>query len=136
MFKRKLPENMKMYDYAKVIDTTLSREHFMQHGLHMNRLRKEPISKTISGDSILTRQQPPPTPISLKWKEDPMVISPVQKMIDKKSANEAEPKGTKAPISGRCRKHPVTLKDNFFTVNGPIEVNVIIIDDRKAHCPQ
>jgi hypothetical protein len=39
---------MKMYDYAKVMETNLSREHFTQHGLHMNRLRKELISKTIS----------------------------------------------------------------------------------------
>jgi hypothetical protein len=39
---------MKMYDYARIMETNLSREHFTQHGLHMNRLGKELMSKTIS----------------------------------------------------------------------------------------
>jgi hypothetical protein len=59
VFNRKLLK--KMYDYANVIETNLSRAHFTQHRLHMNRLGKELISETISENikSILTRQCPP-----------------------------------------------------------------------------
>jgi hypothetical protein len=61
VFNRKLLKKMKMYDYAKVMGTNLSREHFTQHGLHTNRL----ISKTIAENikSILTRENghPPST---------------------------------------------------------------------------
>jgi hypothetical protein len=55
---------MKMYDYEKVMEATISREHFTQHGLHMNRLRKELISKSISENikTILMRKWPPPPP--------------------------------------------------------------------------
>jgi hypothetical protein len=62
------------------METNKSREHFTQHGLHMNRLRTELISKSISENikSILTRQWPPP--ISLKWKEDSMDLSPVENL--------------------------------------------------------
>jgi hypothetical protein len=53
---------MKIYHYAKVMETNLNREHFTQHGLHMNRLGKELISRIISENmkSILMRKQPPP----------------------------------------------------------------------------
>jgi hypothetical protein len=53
-FNRKLLKQMKMYDYAKVMETNLSREHFTQHELHVNRLGKElsPYKKTA----------PPPLP--------------------------------------------------------------------------
>jgi hypothetical protein len=44
VFNRKLSKKMKMYDCAKVMETNLNREHFPQHGLHMNRLGKELIS--------------------------------------------------------------------------------------------
>jgi hypothetical protein len=46
VFNRKLLKKMKMYDYAKVIEPNLSREHFTQQGLQMNRLGKELIFKT------------------------------------------------------------------------------------------
>jgi hypothetical protein len=61
-FHSKLLKKMKMYDYAKVMETSLCREHFTQHGPHTNRLKKELISKTISQNikSVLTRQRPPP----------------------------------------------------------------------------
>jgi hypothetical protein len=69
---------MTMYDYAKVMETNINREHFAQHGLHMNRLRKELISRSISENikSIFIRQQPPS--ICLKWKEDSMDLVPVE----------------------------------------------------------
>jgi hypothetical protein len=84
VFNRKLLKKMKMYDYAKVMETNLSTEHFTQHGLHMNRLRKQLIYKTISQNikSILMRQWPPP--VSLKWKEDSMDLSPVENTLDRK----------------------------------------------------
>jgi DNA phosphorothioation-dependent restriction protein DptG len=40
VFNRKLLKEFKRYDYAKVMETNLSREYFTQHRLHMNRLRK------------------------------------------------------------------------------------------------
>jgi hypothetical protein len=57
VLNRKVLKKMKMYDYAKVVETNLSTEHFSQHELHMNRLGKEGVSKTISENikSVLTR---------------------------------------------------------------------------------
>jgi hypothetical protein len=79
----------------------------------MNRFGKELIYKTISEKkSILTRQRPPP--ISLKWKEDSMDLSPVENTLDRKSDNKLGQKGTEAGTSGSCRKHPITRKDDFY----------------------
>jgi hypothetical protein len=60
VFNRILRNKMKMYDYAKVMETNLNGERLTQHGLHMNRLRKELISKTIPENinSVITRHQP------------------------------------------------------------------------------
>jgi hypothetical protein len=75
-------------------------------------------SKTITGNinSILTRQWQPH--ISLKWKEDAMDLSPVENTLDRKSDGELEQKGTEAQTSGRCRKHPITRKDDFLGSTG------------------
>jgi hypothetical protein len=35
-------------------------------------------------------------------------------MLDRKSDDELEAKGTEAWTSGRCRKHPITRKDDFY----------------------
>jgi hypothetical protein len=61
VFKRKLLKKMKMYDCAKVMETNLSRERFTQDGVHVNRLGRELISKTISENikSVLTTPPPP-----------------------------------------------------------------------------
>jgi hypothetical protein len=40
VFNRKLLKKMRMYDYAKVMETNLSSEHLTQYGVHMNRLKK------------------------------------------------------------------------------------------------
>jgi hypothetical protein len=48
IFNRKLLKKLKIYDYACVVETNLDREHFTQHGLHMNRFGKKSISKIIS----------------------------------------------------------------------------------------
>jgi hypothetical protein len=79
---------MKMYNYAKVMETNLHTEHFTQHGLHMNRLKKELLSKTIAENirAVLTRQWQPH--ISLKWKEASTDLSPVETMLDRKSDDE------------------------------------------------
>jgi hypothetical protein len=116
VFNRKLLKKMKMYDYAKVMETNLSIAQFIQHKLHMNRLGKELISKTISRNS-------------LKWKEDSMDLSPVDNMLGMKSEDKLEQKGTKARTSCRCRKYPIT------TVNRSVKERDLIINDRKAHCP-
>jgi hypothetical protein len=110
VFNRKVRKNMKMYDYAKVMETNASTEHFTLHGLHMNRLGKELLSESISENlkSILKRKWPPR--ITLKWKEDSMAPSPVENTLDTK-CDELEQKGTEAWTSGRYRKHPITRKD-------------------------
>jgi hypothetical protein len=40
VFNRKLLKKMKMYDYAKVVESNVSREYFTQHRLHTNRIGK------------------------------------------------------------------------------------------------
>jgi hypothetical protein len=107
---------------AQVVETNLDREHFTQHGLHMNRLGKECISKRISENikSILTRKWLPP--ISMKWKEDPMDLRPGANMIDRKSNDKSELQETEARTSGRQRRHPITRKDDFLWPTGPLNV--------------
>jgi hypothetical protein len=98
----------------------------------MNRLGKELKSKTISENkkSIITRQRPPP--ISLNWKEDSMDLSPVENTLDRKSDDKLEQKGTEALMSGRCRKHPITRKDDSFMVNWSVKESDLIINDRNT----
>jgi hypothetical protein len=65
-----------------------------------------------------------------------MNLSLVENIIHRKSDNELELKSTKAWMSGRCRKHPITRKDDFSMVNRHIKERDLIIVDRKAHCLQ
>jgi hypothetical protein len=41
-------------------------------------------------------------------------LSPVENTLDRKNDDELEQKGTEARTSGRCRKHPITRKNNFL----------------------
>jgi hypothetical protein len=112
VFNRKLLKQIKIDDYAKVMETNLSREHFTQHGLHMNRLGKELISKTISENikSILMRKQP--YHISLKWKEDSTDPSPVENRLD--ITPEPTSARTGIRMSTRQRKTPVIRNEDFL----------------------
>lgn len=59
VFNRKLLKKMKMYEYAKILVTNLSREHFTQHGQHMIRLRKELTSMKPKNHSLQDNSHPP-----------------------------------------------------------------------------
>jgi hypothetical protein len=50
----------------------------------------------------------------LKWKEDTTDLSTVENMLERKSEDELEQKGTEARTSGRCRKRPITRKCDFY----------------------
>jgi hypothetical protein len=84
----------------------------------VNRLRKEVVSKTISENikSIHMKQWPPT--FSLNWKEDFTDPSPVENTLDRKIYDELEQKGTEAQASDRCRKRPVTRKDDLLCSTG------------------
>jgi hypothetical protein len=51
--------------------------------------------------------------------------------LDRKSDNELEQKGTEVWTSGRCRKHPVTRKDEFFMIIRSVKESDLIINDSK-----
>jgi hypothetical protein len=70
----------------------------------------------------------------LKWKEDSTDLSTVENTLDRKSDDELQQKGIKAQASGRCRKHPITRKDDFCMIKRSIKENELIINDGKVHC--
>jgi hypothetical protein len=65
-----------------------------------------------------------------------MDLSPVENTLDRKSDDELEQKGTKARTSARCRKYPITRKDDFFMVNRSVKERDLVINDSKTNCPQ
>jgi hypothetical protein len=63
-----------------------------------------------------------------------MDLSQVENALDRKSDDGLEQKGNEAQTSGRCRKHPVTRKDDFY--GQQVYQRDLVINDRKALYPQ
>jgi len=47
-YNRKLHKRMKMFEYVKLLDSQVQREHFTRHGLHMNTVGKELMTQRIA----------------------------------------------------------------------------------------
>jgi hypothetical protein len=47
-----------------------------------------------------------------------MDLGPVENILDRKSDDKLEQNGTKARTSGRCRKYPVTRRDDILWSTG------------------
>jgi hypothetical protein len=69
VFNRKVQKIMKTFNNVEIVDVDMNREHFTQHGLHMNTSDKEKIARNISDvvRAIGTRKKDKTT--ILKWKE-------------------------------------------------------------------
>lgn len=66
-FNRKVQKQI--FKHIEAVDVDVNREHFTQHGLHMNASGKEKIARKISNvvRKIVTRKKV--QPVILKWKE-------------------------------------------------------------------
>jgi hypothetical protein len=60
---------MKRYNHIKVIDMSVKRDHYTQHGLHMNKTGKEWITRKMADiiNKLLANLKPAHIP--LEWKE-------------------------------------------------------------------
>jgi hypothetical protein len=72
VYNRKLYKIMKRFDHVKIIEMNLTKEYFMQRGLHMNTTSEEWMAKLIASNikQILTRQKIPLSPSNgkmAKW---------------------------------------------------------------------
>jgi hypothetical protein len=76
VYNRKLNKIMKRYNHIKVIEMSAKRDHYTQHGLHMNKTGKEWITRQMADiiNKLFTNLKPAHTP--LEWKvtdqEDPV----------------------------------------------------------------
>ena len=113
VFNRKLHKQMKVFNHTALLDMNLNREHFTQHGLHMNTSGKKLISQRIAYNirRIFIKRMTPP--IILKWKSDPTESSEGKEVEGRRYfVMEKKERGTCS--SGRLWKQPVTKNDNFL----------------------
>jgi hypothetical protein len=47
-YNRKLQKRMKIFEYAKILDSEVQREHFTRHGLHINKVGKELMAQRLT----------------------------------------------------------------------------------------
>jgi len=97
---------MKMFEYVKILDSEVQREHFTRHGLHVNTVGKELMAQRITdhiSKTLLVRKTPL---IILKWSQDLMDSS--------QEGTEAQGKVTYSRTSGRKRKQLATRGDDFL----------------------
>jgi hypothetical protein len=85
VFNRKLLKRKKRFDHIEIIDVNLNREHFTQHGLHMNVAGKQLIAQRLANSIRRSRTRQTTPPISLKWKEHPTEISQEENEVEGKS---------------------------------------------------
>jgi len=60
-----------MFEYVKILDSEVPRDHFTRHGLHMNTVGKELMAQRITDHfrkPLLLRKKT--HPIILKWRQD------------------------------------------------------------------
>jgi len=69
IFNRKLKRIMKRYNHTEVIDMSVSRDHYIKHGLHMNKTGKEWLARRTADtlNKLFTNQKL--DPITLEWEE-------------------------------------------------------------------
>jgi hypothetical protein len=105
-YNRKLYKKMKTYEYVKIIESDMHREHFATHGLHMNTVGKELMAQRITDHirQIFLKRQT--SPMILKWKQDLTKSS--------QEGGGVEGKVMCSRTSGRKRKQPTTRDNDFL----------------------
>jgi hypothetical protein len=68
VFNRK--KIMQRYNHTKVTDMSTNKDHYTKHGLHMNKSRKEWLTRRTADiiNNLFADQKP--APITLEWKEN------------------------------------------------------------------
>jgi len=69
-FNRKLMKSVRAFKNASVLETTSDRNHFTKHGLHLNGLGKEVLSKQIVSHIYAIQDQKKDPPIIPGWNPD------------------------------------------------------------------
>jgi len=102
---RKLNKRMKLFDYVKIIDSDLQREHITKHGLHMNIVGKELMAQRIP-DCIRK--------FFLGRQTSPIILKLWQELIKHSQEKDEEGKATHSRTSGKIGKKPITKSDDFL----------------------
>ena len=69
IFNRALNKIMKRYNHIKVVDMSAERDHYTKHGLHMNKIGKEWITRKTADIINKLFANSKPAPITLDGKE-------------------------------------------------------------------
>jgi hypothetical protein len=113
-YNRKLRKIMKSWQHVKVIDTTLPRENFTRHGLHLNATGKDRIVNNIGRSIVSLLKKQKSLPISLQWREEQ--IDPAANELLKIPTNNCKidfiPE--KIRTSRRSRRNPLTRSEDFL----------------------
>jgi hypothetical protein len=131
-YNRRIRKHIKVFENTEVIKVDLDRKGFTKHGQHMNAKGEELMAKRISAAIKHTLKVCKKTPISVKWKEDPSKENqglgearngvgegrnPIENQNDSvsvKNNNRRKEVETAMMASRRCRKIPVTRRDDFL----------------------
>jgi hypothetical protein len=102
LFNRKLMKSVRAFKNAFVLDITSDRNHFTKHGLHLNSLGKEVLSKQIVSYIYAMQDQKKDPPLILSWNPDLRHTDTLQQG------------GVINRTSTRTKKIPSTKSDDFL----------------------
>jgi len=124
---------MKVFENTEVIKVDLDRRGFTKHGQHMNAKGKELLAERRAATIKHTLEVCKKTPVNMKWKEDTSKENqglgeakngvgegrdPIENQNDSVSVennnSRREDDETAMIASRRCRKIPVTRRDDFL----------------------
>jgi hypothetical protein len=93
-FKRKLMKSVRAYQHASVLEMSSDGKLFTNHGLHLNGLGKEVLSKQIVSPHIYSTRSEAGPPVILSWNPD---LSYTYSLHQRKVANRTSTRTNKSP---------------------------------------
>ena len=113
VFSRKLHKLLNEMYHTSVVDTDITGDKFIWHGLHMNPSGRKRILK-IKGHTITTTSTSEIPPFSLKWEEVPLATSTVETKMGSTSKNDDGVHRIVARSSSSPKRLPLTRNEDFF----------------------
>jgi hypothetical protein len=101
-FNRKRKKSVRTFKHASILEMTSDRNHFTKHGLHLNALGKEVLSKQMVSHVYAIQDQKKDPPIILGWNPD---LSHTDTLYQGRVTNRT---------STRTKKTPSTKSDDFL----------------------
>jgi hypothetical protein len=101
-FNRKLMKSVRAYQHASILEMVSDRKLFTNHGLHLNELGKEVLSKQIVSHTYAILDQKKDPPVSLSWNSE---LSYTDTLHQGRVINRT---------STRTKKTPSTKSDDFL----------------------